>query len=135
MTRIPQNVREQVRKRARGRCEYCLLPEQFSYQPHQIDHIRSIKHGGSDAIDNLAWACADCNNAKGTDVGAFDDVTETYVRFFNPRIHTWDEHFEVIEGVITGKTPIGRVTVQLFQLNRGEQVETRLALIEAGLWD
>jgi 5-methylcytosine-specific restriction endonuclease McrA len=62
MTRFSRAVRQQVSQRANHRCEYCGLPNIFSFQPYQIDHIRAIKHGGSDDLSNLAWTCADCNN-------------------------------------------------------------------------
>ena len=46
-----------------------------------------------------------------------------FVRFFNPRIDTWDEHFERSgEGQILGRTDIGQVTARVFGFN----VEARL---------
>jgi 5-methylcytosine-specific restriction endonuclease McrA len=40
-----------------------------------LEHIVPRTHGGSDALDNLALACARCNHAKGRrlDVRALDD--------------------------------------------------------------
>ena len=46
-----------VRQRAGDRCEYCLLRQTDSPLRHQIEHITAKQHGGSDAPDNLAWAC------------------------------------------------------------------------------
>ena len=46
MSRIPKNLREQVARRAKYRCEYCLVPERFLATIFHIDHIRSLKHGG-----------------------------------------------------------------------------------------
>src|SRR5437667_5562987 len=36
--------RRTVRERARERCEYCLLPVEFSVLPFEIDHIIAEKH-------------------------------------------------------------------------------------------
>lgn len=35
---------------------------------------------------------------------------------------------------IFGKTPVGRVTVRILQMNTAEQMEARQFLINAGLW-
>lgn len=34
-------------------CEYCRIPELFSSIGFEIDHIISLKHGGSSGTDNL----------------------------------------------------------------------------------
>lgn len=135
MTRLSRSKRNQIRQRANNRCEYCCLPETFSFQPFQVDHILAVKHGGSDELDNTTWGCADCNNAKGSDIASYDQETGALTPFYNPRSQKWDEHFEIRDGVIVGKTPVGRVTVRLLQMNRIEQVEVRRLLIENGLWD
>jgi len=38
---LPDEIREFVRQRAGGACEYFSLPEYASVLPHQIDRIRS----------------------------------------------------------------------------------------------
>ena len=43
-----------VRRRARFRCEYCLLPEALVSTPFQFDHIIALSHGGLTTADNLA---------------------------------------------------------------------------------
>lgn len=134
MTRLPESVRSQVRLRADKRCEYCRFPEGFSFYTHQVDHIISVRHKGSSDLSNLAWACFDCNNAKGSDVAAYDDVTGQLVPLFNPRTQQWDDHFKVDTAKIIGITPVGRATVSFLNLNRDEQVNTRRDLIEIGLW-
>jgi 5-methylcytosine-specific restriction endonuclease McrA len=47
----------QVRQRARGRCEYCRLPQLASGIAFQIDHIIARHHKGRAAATNLALAC------------------------------------------------------------------------------
>jgi 5-methylcytosine-specific restriction endonuclease McrA len=111
MKHISQAVRQQVRERAGQRCEYCRLPERFSFQPYQIDHVVARKHGGTDDITNLAWAWANCNNAKGSDQGSFDTETKEFVLFYNPRTQEWNDHFEMNAEVINGRTASGRLFV------------------------
>lgn len=134
MTRIPAATRRLVQERAAGRCEYCRIPEDIRPYPFQVEHIRSLKHGGSSDPDNLAWSCLHCNLRKGTDVAAYDDLTDALVPLFNPRTQVWDEHFAMNEAWIEGLTAVGRATVNLLQMNHPQQVEARAALIEAGLW-
>jgi 5-methylcytosine-specific restriction endonuclease McrA len=78
-------LRDQVRKRAGDRCKYCRLPQECTTLPHEADHIRSQKHRGSTILDNLCWACARCNDFKGSDVSSYDPVTGELVPLFNPR--------------------------------------------------
>lgn len=49
-----------------GLCHYCKRP--CAHIRHK-DHVVPISRGGSDAIDNLVPACADCNLAKSTATG------------------------------------------------------------------
>lgn len=131
---ISDSIRDNVRKRANERCEYCLRPDFVDTYTPQVDHIRPRKHDGADTLNNLAWACFHCNNAKGSDMGSYDEITDELTPFFNPRTQMWDDHFEIIEGVIAGTTAVGRVTVRLFQMNHPKMIDIRRDLIEAGLW-
>ena len=38
------SLRDQVRQRAKSRCEYCQLPQTCTVLPHEIDHILAQKH-------------------------------------------------------------------------------------------
>jgi 5-methylcytosine-specific restriction endonuclease McrA len=134
VTRVPDRIREQVQQRANGRCEYCHLPEEFGFYGHQVDHIITVKHRGNSLLSNLAWACFDCNNAKGSDIASYDENTAELTPLFNPRTQVWNDHFQLNGAEIAGKTSIGRVTVFLFQMNRDEQIETRRDLIDVGIW-
>jgi hypothetical protein len=129
---MDQELRESLRRRAHGRCEYCRLPEKFSLLRFQADHITARKHGGGDAPANLAWACADCNAYKGTDLTGIDAVTGRTERLFNPRLEEWQEHFRMEGARIVGKTTIGRVTVELLQMNREERLALRAELLSGG---
>ncbi len=84
----------------------------------QVDHIISIKHGGSSETDNLAYACALCNRAKGSDVGSVSTSGE-FMRFFNPRTDSWAEHFRLEQAAIRPLTTVGEVTARILGFNDG----------------
>ncbi|MBC7813385.1 MAG: HNH endonuclease [Burkholderiales bacterium] len=134
MTRVPSAIREEVYRRANYRCEYCGIRDGIDLVEHQVDHIISQKHDGASTLDNLALACFWCNNSKGSDLAAYDD--ELLAPFFNPRHSDWDVHFEMDfeTAIIFGKTPIGRVTVRILEMNKEERLLLRTRIINAGLW-
>jgi 5-methylcytosine-specific restriction endonuclease McrA len=131
---ISAKTREQVRERAGRRCEYCRKPEGVSAYAHQVEHVIAVKHDGPSTLDNLAWACFQCNNYKGPDIASYDKETNTLTPLYNPRQDRWDDHFFLEDAVIVGKTPTGRVTVRILQMNHPDQIETRAYLLRAGLW-
>ena len=55
---ISLELRNFVRQRARGRCEYCQLHEDDAGLRHQPDHIVALKHRGATIESNLAYSCA-----------------------------------------------------------------------------
>ena len=130
---IPQQLRDFIRQRAGGRCEYCHLHEDDAGLPHQPDHVVAIKHRGPTVESNLAYACALCNSFKGTDLSSIDPATGNIERLFNPRIDDWDSHFAVINARIVGRTPEARATVELLQLNRRELVQLRRLETRSGV--
>ena len=129
---ISQELREFIRQRARARCEYCQLHEDDAGLRHQPDHIVALKHRGATVESNLAYSCAMCNSFKGTDLSSIDTATGSLVRLFNPRIDDWSAHFEIVGGRIIGRTPEGRVTVELLQMNRPDMVQLRRLLTAIG---
>jgi len=52
---LNKEIRRLIATRADYLCEYCLISEQDTILGCAIDHIISIKHGGSSEIDNLAY--------------------------------------------------------------------------------
>src|SRR5262249_59198255 len=76
-----------VWQRARGRCEYCQLPQEFDDRPFEIDHIRSRKHHGPTVADNLALSCFRRNSFKCSDIILIDKLTHKLTSPFNPRRH------------------------------------------------
>jgi hypothetical protein len=135
MSRIPEHIRVFARERAGDRCEYCHKPNLLSTYGYHTDHIIPIGHGGNSEPDNLAWACFECNTAKGRDVASYDRRTGLLTPLFHPRRDFWSDHFELIQSTIVGKTAIGRVTEQLLLFNEYDRREARALLMEMGLWD
>jgi 5-methylcytosine-specific restriction endonuclease McrA len=45
---IPSTTRQAVAERANYRCEYCQMLEDEFFVAFEMDHIISLKHGGSD---------------------------------------------------------------------------------------
>lgn len=134
MTYIPLALRRLVSERACYRCEYCLLPEEFSSFPHEPDHIIPLKHGGPTTAENLALACYWCNRLKGSDLATLDPRTGQVTSLFNPRLHSWNEHFQLDGAEIIPLTPEGRATVDLFKFNRADRLTARQLLFEAGYY-
>ncbi|PSN20809.1 hypothetical protein C7271_00375 [filamentous cyanobacterium CCP5] len=58
--------------RAKGRCEYGLIHQNFSIYTHEVDHIIAQKHGGQTTADNLVLSCLSYNRHKGTDLATYD---------------------------------------------------------------
>jgi len=125
---ISEQVRAAVGRRAGYRCEYCLILEDDSGFPHQIDHVMSRKHGGSSGFENLAYACVLCNRHKGSDVAAINPETGEAVRLFHPRCDQWTDHFRLNSDFIEPLTDAGRATVRLLRLNALERLAERRLL-------
>lgn len=133
--RVGAALRRVVQARARDLCEYCMSPAQFATQSFTVEHIEPRDSGGETALDNLAWACFGCNGHKHTATHGIDAETGTRVPLFHPRQHRWSDHLAWSEDFsrIEGKTPIGRVTIEVLHLNRTGVVNLRRVLVAGGL--
>ena len=125
-------LRRYVAERAGYICEYCLIHEEDTYFGCEVDHIISVKHRGETASDNLAFACAFCNRHKGSDLGSIYWPTGELVRFFNPRIDYWSNHFRLDGTLIKPISDIGDVTTRILDINSSERILERQTLIELG---
>ena len=93
----------------------------------QIEHIVPRKHGGDDEEPNLRIACIDCNLAKSSNLTGIDPTTEAIAQLFNPRTQSWDDHFAWQGALLVGKTPTGRATIRVLDINDEERQRVRLA--------
>ena len=73
-----------------------------------------------------------CNRHKGTDLGSIARATGELVRFFNPRIDRWIDHFQLDGARIKPLTNVGEVTVRILGFNNAERVLERADLIDLG---
>jgi hypothetical protein len=128
MPEIEAALREFVRLRAAGFCEYCRISERFTLAEHEIDHVIAVKHGGQTVETNLALCCTVCNRFKGSDIASIDPETGDLTALFHPRLDRWGDHFEVRNGEILALTANGRVTVRLLRMNRPTRIKERQLL-------
>jgi hypothetical protein len=131
---VSAELRRAVEERADGACEYCLIHQRDTYVGCHVDHIIAEKHGGRTELDNLAFACAVCNRAKGTDIASLVRGGSQPVRLFNPRIDRWDDHFRLdLHGFeIVPLTNIGVATATLLKFNEVERLLERKSLVLIG---
>jgi hypothetical protein len=131
---MDRELEELVWRRARGRCEYCQLPHEYDELTFEIDHIIALKHRGPTRASNLCLACFACNNHKGTNLSGVDPKTKKIVNLFNPRRHKWNRHFRWDGPILVGRTPIGRATIIVLEINLDYRVDLRQGLIDEGVF-
>jgi 5-methylcytosine-specific restriction endonuclease McrA len=125
-------LRAAVRERATQRCEYCQRRQEDSpLIPFHVEHIVPRKHGGSDDLDILALACAECNLHKGSNLTGIDPQSNQITPLFHPRRESWQQHFAWDRLRIVGLTAVGRATVRVLEFNAPTRLRVRLAA-EAG---
>ena len=129
---IPNQLRRDVLQRADGRCEYCRLPGIYRTETLQVDHVRPLRLGGMTVFVNLAIACRRCNEAKGTNIAAFDPSNDSPALLLSPRSDLWTDHFEFRNGALIGRAAAGRATVALLRLNDRDEVVLRSAAARSG---
>lgn len=136
MTRpyISPALRRQIAEEAQHRCGYCQTPQLFTAMPMHIEHLMPIAAGGNSDRENLWLACPICNGHKGVQTDAVDPESSQTVPLFNPRRHSWVEHFVWDEkGThIIGTSAIGRATIIALKLNNEQFTQARRRWVLAG---
>ena len=119
-----------VAARAQGRCEFCQCPEEYSSTTYCLDHVEPRSCGGSDNLENLAFACQGCNGFKGDKTAVWDASGRRAVRLFHPRRDRWARHFAWSEDSLemVPKTLIGHATITTLRLNRPQLRNLRAVL-------
>jgi hypothetical protein len=125
---------ELVAERAGQRCEYCRMHQELQGAVFHVEHIIPRALGGSDDLDNLAWACPGCNLTKAHRITIHDPLTGEAVRVFHPRLDRWSEHFMWAGYELLGRTPIGRALVEAFNLNHARRIRVREVEARFGLF-
>ena len=129
-----QSLRAQVISRAQGCCEYCRVSQDVDPITFEVDHIIARKHRGQTVSDNLALACFTCNNFKGPNVSGVDPASGSIESLFHPRNDQWSDHFQWQGALLVGKTPSGRATVEVLEMNLSYRVGFRRELIDEGIF-
>lgn len=129
---MDQATQDLVRHRARHRCEYCGMHQANVAARFHVEHIIARQHGGTDDPANLALACDRCNAFKGPNLSAIDPGTGNLVSIFHPRTDRWQVHFTLKDGLIIGKTDVGRATVRLLNMNAYHRVQLRIETAPLG---
>lgn len=131
---MDESLAREVRRRAGDACEYCRMASSLHPMPFEVDHIIARKHHGPTTLGNLALSCLHCNSHKGSNIAGIDPITRALTGLFHPRRHKWSRHFRWDGPYLVGRTPVGRVTVDVLVINDPVYVSVRLALIEEGLF-
>jgi hypothetical protein len=127
-------LRRLVAQRADDRCEYCRVHQEDSFLRFHIDHVVAVKHGGTNAPENLALACSQCNHHKGSDLSTTLTSNKDIAILYNPREDAWEAHFFVRDGSLHSNTRAGLATIKLLQINDPDRVLQRALLQAAGRW-
>lgn len=83
---------------------------------------------------NLALACFADNHHKGPNLASIDPKTQRKAWLFNPRRNKWTTHFRWRGAELIGRTPIGRATISVLQINAPHRLAQRAALIAEGIF-
>jgi len=68
-------------------------------------------------------------------ITTFVEDTNNPIRFFNPGIDGWNDHFEVQStGTIIASSPIGTATIKILNLNHPDAILERSVMIQKGIF-
>lgn len=84
---VSAETRAAVRAAFDGRCGYCDVSETSVGGALEIDHFHPVAVGGSDATENLVYACTACNRFKGDHAPL--SMHQMPCGFFTPNVTTW----------------------------------------------
>jgi hypothetical protein len=129
---VREELRQFVRDRASGCCEYCHFPEPHSFWLFQVDHIIAEKHFGLTTESNLAWSCYYCNSFKGPNLSGWDSQADEVVRLCHSRRDRWPDHFAWLGPLLIGLTSIGKVTIIVLNINHPDAVAVRAQFLALG---
>lgn len=115
-------LRDRVRHRAGGACEFCGTIESDAGGELTIDHYRPTSREGTDDPDNLVYCCIRCNQYKGD---YWPDIPDAPC-LWNPREGAFSDHFlELDGGILHPLTSSAAFTLERLRLNRPALVARR----------
>jgi hypothetical protein len=83
-------------------------------------------------LENLCYACFECNRSKGPNLSSIDPDTGVVTALFHPRKEAWSAHFRWNRAMIEPLTATGRATAFLLRLNIEDRVTFRVNLLRRG---
>jgi hypothetical protein len=110
------------------------MSQDYDPASFEVDHVVPEKMDGETIESNLCLACFKCNNHKGPNIAGIDPESAEKTFLFDPRNDDWVEHFRWSGPLLRGKTPQGRTTIELLQINMGHRVAHRRQLIAEGVF-
>lgn len=135
------NLNERLRKRQKDRCCYCRRPLRYDRGLVEIDHV--IDKGAKGGIPrftfepkNLALACKDCNNNKGSKSvvskpvsgnAPFPVNSGAYI-WVHPHIHKYSEHILIHQGWVyeaKNRSPNGLAVITKCMLHKLAEKEAK----------
>ena len=123
---LTEEQRDFVRRRAENCCEYCRLPQSGGTIPFHIDHIRPLKHHGTDALDNLCTPVFSATHTRVLISVAMTRKPTNLPPLYHPRQQVWNDHFKhETNSMIQGVTSIGRTTVDVLNINEESRIQWR----------
>jgi len=131
---INSELREQLEKRDKKRCLYCLTTEENCGLKMHVDHIIPVSVGGDTILENLCLACFSCNVHKGAKQVWNDPLNQEIVPLFHPLHQNWNEHFcwDETKSKITALSSCGRATIEVLKMNNPTVVNARKRWVSAG---
>jgi HNH endonuclease len=130
---ISAALRRSVAERAQHYCECCGVPDTATFIPHEPDHVIAFQHGGTMTLENLAYACFECNRFKGPNLASRDLMTGAVTPLYHPREQRWTDHFNWQDATIEPLTATGRATVFLLRLNLEDRMRFRANWLSQGV--
>ena len=70
-------------------------------------------------------ACPGCNLHKASRITAIDPATGELVQLFHPLLQRWSEHFRFNRYQIEGLTAVGRIILEVLNLNHSRRQRIR----------
>ena len=70
---------------------------------------------------------------QGPNLSGNDPESGEMQRLFHPRDDSWNTHFRWRGAVLAGKTPVGRTTITVLNINRPDAVMLRRVLLAGGV--
>lgn len=82
---ISAELRQRIADRAKLLCEYCPIAEANTFYGYEVEHIISLKQGGSSEPDNLAYACtlwvrvSSCETCNQSDLSVHTELSVSHL--------------------------------------------------------